>query len=228
MKRLLSSTAIAGALLLYGLASGANAATVTVSSESFYSGANDAPLYSVQLPNDSTPIFVLSTTGSVGGVERSPYQTNSGTAPTTQPYSVLSPGGDTGSSATYNLAGATSFQVLWGSPDVYNHITFYSGPDGTGSVYSTTGAGGLGYIGSDTACYASTCQQLGWDLITFTSALGIGSVKLSDSGQAAFEFGLAPIGNAINSPLPAAIWLFGTVIAGAAGGARLRRRRKAA
>lgn len=231
MTRLLGSTAIAGALLLCGLASGANASTVTIGSESYYSGSNDAPLYSVQLPNDSTPIFVLSTTGSADGVERSPYQTNSGTAPTTQPYSVLSPGGDGGSSATYNLQGATSFQVLWGSPDTYNHITFYSAADGTGSVYSTSGASTVDYIGSDTACYAgpaTTCKSLGWDLITFSSALGIGSVKLSDSGQAAFEFGLAPIHNDINTPLPAAIWLFGTVIAGAAGGARLRRQRKAA
>src|SRR5664280_1670649 len=126
MMRLLGSTAIAGALLLCGLVSGASASTVTISSQSFYSGSNDAPLYSVPLPNDSTPNFTLSVVGSNSG-ERSPYQTNSGTAPTTQAYSVLSPGGQSapGSTAIYNLQGATTFQVLWGSPDIYNHITFY-------------------------------------------------------------------------------------------------------
>jgi hypothetical protein len=230
MTRLLCTTAIGGALLLCGVASGANAATVTIGSELAYSGSNDAPLYFVVAPDASTPLFTPAVTGSIDGVQRSPYQTNSGSAPTTQPYSVLSPGGQAspGSSATYNLGGATNFTILWGSPDDYNFITFYSGALGTGSVLSTSGVNLVNFTGLDAACYVSTCDRLAWDLVTFNSSAAIGSVVLSDSGQAAFEYGLSPIGTALPTPLPAAVWLFGTVIAGAAGASRLRRQRKAA
>ena len=225
MKPFIRCTAIAGTLVLSGLANSADAATVTIGSELFYNGSNDAPIYSTVAPDAFIPLFTPSISGSSGGVTRSPYETNAIGADTA--YSVLSPGGQPspGSSATYNLYGATNFTILWGSPDTYNHITFYSGLLGSGNVLSTAGgSSGTDFIGSDTGCYTTTCNRFAWDLVFFSSSLPIGSVVLSNDGTAAFEYGLAPI----NTPLPAAVWLFGTVIAAAAGASRMRRRAKAA
>lgn len=221
---------IAGAVLLVGLMSSASASTVSISSQLAYNGSNDAPIFATIAPDAFTPTFVQSVIGSIPNVERSPYETNTVGANTA--YSVLSPGGDPapGSSATYNLYGATKFTILWGSPDTYNHITFYSGLLGTGSVLSTDGASGVDYIGTDTVCNPGLCNQLAWDLVSFSSTSGIGSVVLSDAGTAAFEYGLAPLPpqGPGTVPLPAAVWLFGSVVAGAAGASRLRRKRKAA
>ena len=219
MTRLLSSTAIAGALLLCGLVSGANADSVTIGSQIPYSGG-DAPIYSTMIPNSVSGTFNPSVSGSTGG-ERSPYETNSTVAGRATPYSVLSADSVGPGTAIYNVTG-NNFTILWGSPDDYNHITFWSGPLGTGSDLGT-------FNGTDTICYTSSCDRLAWDLVTFHNTDGIGSVVLNDSGQAAFEYGLNPLNFTLNpTPLPAAMWLFGTVIAGAAGTARLRRRRKAA
>ena len=177
--------------MLSGLANSADAATVTIGFKSFYNGSNDAPIYSTVAPDAFIPLFTPSISGSSSGVTRSPYETNTIGAGTA--YSVLSPGGQPspGSSATYNLYGATNFTILWGSPDTYNHVTFYSGLLGSGSVLSTTGISGTDYIGSDTGCYTTTCKQFGWDLASFSSSLPIGSVVLSNDGTAAFEYGLA-------------------------------------
>jgi hypothetical protein len=219
MNRLLCSTALACGIVLFGVASGANAVTFT---ENFYnSGSNpNAPVFSTVAPTSFTPTFAQNVTGSIGGVERSPYETNTdgftGTA-----YSVLAAGGHAGgSTATYNLlSGATSFQILWGSPDSYNHIQFWTGANGTGT--QTT------FSGTDLVCFGfgHNCNQLAWDVVTF-SFTGIGSIVLIDDGDAAFEYGLNGVPS--STPLPGALWLFGTVVAGAAGASRLRRQRKAA
>jgi hypothetical protein len=226
-----SSSAIAGALMLAGMACGANASTVTFSEISWTSGSPNAPVLSIVPADSFTPLYTPSTTGSIlPGVQRSPYEDNSGPSANTA-YSVLSPGGNDpgGSSATYNLFGNTSFQFLWGSPDDYNHITFYDGAGGTGNVISITGAG-TDINGSELACYvANNCNRLHWVFVTFLSDTPLGSVVLSDNGTAAFEFGLVQPNREVGTtPLPAAVWLFGTVVAGAFGGSRLRRRRKAA
>ena len=221
MKRLLSSTAMAAAVVLCGLASGANATTVSIS-ENYYDPITNqnAPLYFPVAPDSSTPTFVLSTSGSISGVERSPYETNTD-AFVGAAYSVLAPGGQVGpATATYNIAGNTIFALLWGSPDDYNHVTFYNGINGTGGAIAT-------YSKPQLACSLTTCDQLAWDVVTFTAAGGtFGSVVLTDDGTAAFEYGLRVGTNASEAPLPAALWLFGTVIAGTAGASRIRRRRQ--
>ena len=222
MKRLMSSTAIAALMALCGFIGGAHATTYGFSENAYVPVTNvNAPLYFTVAPDAFTPTFVQNVSGSIGGVERSPYElNNNGEAGAF--YSVLAPGGQPlSATATYNLAGATVFALLWGSPDTYNNVTFYNGPNATG------GQIGSSLAGSGLACYPSTCTQLAWDVVTFTASGGnFGSVVLTDTGPAAFEFGLRVGTNQGETPLPAAFWLFGTVIAGTAGASRMRRRRR--
>jgi hypothetical protein len=205
-KSVLKGVLCAGAAL-FALNS-ANASTVTIASESYYNGVNNAPVLGTPLANDFSPTYDASVSGSIGDVERSPYETNTnGTAGAF--YSVLDPGGGPPTSdAIYNLNGATSFVILWGSPDTYNQITFWSGADGTGTQLSTSGASGVNYVGTDTACYQTSCMQLAWDLITFNIAGGAGSVELSDTGTAAFEYGIPTDLTSLPTPIPAAMPLF--------------------
>jgi hypothetical protein len=195
-------TTSAGAALtcLVFLQSG-NAATISITSQTF---TGNAPVEGTPTPASSSgsPTFVQSVTGSIPNVELSPYAFNSnGTA--NAPYSVISPGSVGAGDAIYNIGNSSTFTLLWGSPDTYNVVQFYSGANGTGSLLSTTGASTNSYIGSDLACYTTTCTQTLFDLVTFTYDSGnIGSVKLIDTGQAAFEYGIAA------TPLPAALPLF--------------------
>jgi hypothetical protein len=220
MKRLIGSTAVAAVFVLFGIASSANASSVSIATQLF---SGQAPILLPILADSSKPTYTPIINGSVPDVNLSPYAFNSSPADQNAPYSVLSPGGDPApSSATYGVSGAGSFTILWGSPDSYNTASFYTSTDGT------TGFVGS-FAGSDLACYiANTCRGTLWDEVTF-SLSGIGSVVLGDDGTAAFEYGLAPINQAGTTPLPAAVWLFGSVvIAGAAGTSRMRRRRKVA
>ena len=218
-------------MALCGFVGGAHATTYGYSENAYVPVTNvNAPLYFTVAPDASTPTFVQNVSGSIGGVERSPYElNNNGLAGAL--YSVLAPGGQpTFANATYNFAaGTTVFALLWGSPDTYNNVAFYNGPNGTGGQIGSTLAG------SDLSCYPNNCTQLAWDVVTFTAsgltASGgpgtFGSVVLTDTGPAAFEFGLRVGTNAGEpTPLPAAFWLFGTVIAGTAGASRMRRRRR--
>jgi hypothetical protein len=209
-----------------------SAHAVTFSENSWTAGAPNAPLYFTVVPDGSTPVFVLSTTGSSSGNQRSPYELNTD-AFTNAAYSVLAPGSSGQSTATatatYNLNSATVFALLWGSPDTYNEVQFYSGANAGGSLMAT-------YTGASLACFTgNTCNGLAWDVVTFTTAsnAAFGSVVLTDNPNGsgtvatpAFEFGLRVGTNQSEAPLPAALWLFGTVIAGTAGAARMRRRRR--
>jgi hypothetical protein len=140
-------------------------------------------------PVSSTGTFTLSTSGSVAGDRRSPWN-DSNDNTDLRIYSILSEGGAGLSTATYNV-NSNTFSLLWGSPDTYNEIAFFSGPNGTGTPITLIGAAnGTFYNGPDLACYTTTCQRLGFDYVTFADAGGIiGSVVLTDTGQAAFEYG---------------------------------------
>jgi hypothetical protein len=108
-------------------------------------------------------------------------------------------------SATYNV-NSSSLTLLWGSPDPYNQIAFYTGPNGTGSLIDVIGGNTTNYNGSNLACFASTCSDTLFDLVTFAVSGGnIGSVVLTDAG-AAFEYELAPTPDTL--PLPASLPLF--------------------
>jgi hypothetical protein len=117
-------------------------------------------------------------------------------------------GGSPVGSATYNI-NAPAAELLWGSPDLYNEVTFFSEPGGMGTNLGS-------FIGADLACFGTSCHATAFDLVTFAASSGdIGSVVLSNSmnglgNAAAFEFaGPEPI------PLPPAIYLFGSVLGGA-------------
>ncbi len=191
---------------------GAQATTVgfvEITSE-VYTG--NAPVEGAPAPLSSpAPVnFIQGITGSVTDVNLSPYAFNTN-GTTNTPYNVIDAGspGSLGS-AVYNV-GATTFQLLWGSPDSYNQVAFYTGAAGGGSQLITVTLAALPtlsgdyYTGQDLSC---GCTGTFFDLVTFTLVTGpggptdIGSVVLSDTGQAAFEFGVS------QTPLPAALPLF--------------------
>jgi hypothetical protein len=207
---------------LSSVSQGASAATVSITDQVF---TGNAPLTFTPTPVSFSGNFLQSVTGSnpttvppeewllPGGPPRirfSPYAFNTGPGPdgsaaaTDAPYSVLGAGtGPPIGSATYNVD-STSFTLLWGSADSYNKVAFISGLDGEGSPEGT-------FTGADLACGRSTCNQMGFDLVTFTASSGgdIGSVVLSNNTSAAFEFGIGIV------PLPPSIYLFGSVLGGA-------------
>jgi hypothetical protein len=231
MKQRLYSATIAAAsiLALCAFSHRANADTVSISSETDY-GTGAVPLEGDAAPADSSGTYATGVFGNDGGssIARSPYIDNtpfySDSSPSTSGpglyYNVISAGGGSSGSATYNLGGATTFTFLWGSPDTYNVVTFWSGANGGGTQLFTTGASGNTFIGSDLGCYATTCGSTSAALVTFTASVAgsIGSVELADTGAAAFEFGTV-------TPLPAALPLFATGL-GALGLLGWRRKRK--
>ena len=216
MKKLLASTAVASVLAICAFSQNASAATVSIFSENAYSGGNvNAPLYGNPVPGGgSTGVFTLSITGTTAGA-RSPYEDNvDGNAGAA--YSALSQNSAGAGTATYNISGGTTaLSFLWGSPDDYNFIAFYTGYNGTGSLISTTGANSGYFTGTDLSCYATTCNRLHWDEVVFSSDTLFRSFVLSDNGTAAFEYGIPKINQEIGiTPLPAALPLFGTAITG--------------
>ncbi len=208
MKSYRAASLAASILGLCAVSQGASAATVSIVSQVF---TGNAPLVNSRTAASGSGIFSQSATGSIAGVELSPYAFNTGpgaAAAVSGAYSVLGAGGGSGS-ATYNV-NSSSFALLWGSPDPYNQIAFYTAPNGTGSLIDVIGGNTTSYNGSNLACYASTCHDTLFDLVTFAVSNGkIGSVVLADSG-AAFEFRLDPPAADPPSatPLPAALQLF--------------------
>jgi hypothetical protein len=113
---------------------------------------------------------------------------------------------------TYNINAPTA-DLLWGSPDPYNEVTFFSEPGGMGTNLGS-------FNGTDLACFSTSCNQTAFDLVRFAASSGdIGSVVLSNTAKAAFEF-------ADPDPilLPPAIYLFGSVLGGAFWLGRRKRR----
>ena len=231
MRRQVYSSALAASVLaLCACSYGANAATISITSQDY---TGNAPLEGTPTPASSSGTFSQSVMGSVLNVNLSPYAFNTGpgadgsVAATNAPYSALDIGGAMGSTAvataTYNV-GSSAFTLLWGSPDPYNEIAFYTGTNGTGSVIDVVGGETTYYDGQNLACFSTTCQDTLFDLVTFTDAGGIiGSVVLSNTGEAAFEYTIP----ANTTPLPAALPLFATGL-GALGLFGWRRKRKAA
>jgi hypothetical protein len=182
----------------------AHAATVTISQVT-------TDYTTVTLPTSSfnpTPFSSTNTsttvTGQIPNVYRSPFE-NIGSGGGT----LLSDGGygvggwanlvytsiQAGGSATYNFAGpATELSLLWGSPDSYNTLTFYSGLNGTGTdLFSITGS-------------QLNIQTYGHDLVDLNMTGGTFESVVLDSGENAFEF--ADLQDALLTPLPATLPLF--------------------
>src|SRR5665213_1804307 len=163
MKQLLCGAAVAAGLCL--VAGAANAVTYT---EVDYNGSNQAPLFGTPAPLTSTPKFDLIQSGTDSGVERSPYETNTDT---TTAYSVLAKGGQAGpATATYGISNtATSFEILWGSPDSYNTVEFFTSSDGSGSAFYSVSGNSLTCTQTGHACLDTDgTTPIGWADVTFT------------------------------------------------------------
>jgi len=204
-------------IALWAYSYAASAATVSITAEN-YEGA--PPVEGTPTPASVSGNFAQSVTSGMGGVDASPYSGYTGL--TGSAFSVLGagpvPANSPVGSATYNV-NSSSFTFLWGSPDPWNEVTFFSGPDGTGSVLGT-------FTGTSLECYASgPCRDSGWDLVTFSASSGdIGSVVLSNADIIAFEFSIpvttvpvpvtTPPLPVTTTPLPGAIYLFGSALGG--------------
>jgi len=141
----------------------------------------------------TTPDIITGThdqrTASESGVARSPFEDLPGGGAGLQFNSVRS------GSVIYNLAGSL-LTMVWGSPDSYNTLTFWTLPDGQGDSTSVIGTALI-------PPYA-----IGAHLVTFALDGVFQSITLASS-QAAFEYaGLTA------TPLPPALLLFGSALAG--------------
>jgi PEP-CTERM motif-containing protein len=189
MKSLLSSTAVLTfALASMALVSSANATTISISSQN-----------TTVIPVDSgvpapaagtTPVdYLTGVTTNTPTISLNPFENS------TSPYSVLNQGTATVplASVIFNAAvgGSNIFSIDWGSPDSYNTLEFWSGLGGTGTLLAT-------YTGCS---LTPACPGDGFDVVTFAAIGGTyGSVELTDTSQAAFEFS-----NVTTTPLPAAL-----------------------
>jgi hypothetical protein len=184
--RHLYATAFAGVLAACAFASGAGAASVSIESENSTTLPGTA---FVTAPVSTNGSFTLSQTGSSANQYLSPFGN------TTSAFSVISPGNlafAPGSSATFNIAaGSAGFSFLWGSPDLFNSVQFWTGANGTGTKVGSAFTG---------ASLAKATLGSGFDFVTFLLD-GVGSVVFTDpTGQAAFEFA-----DVAATPLPAAL-----------------------
>ncbi len=193
------------AALSLGLTISASATTVTI-------GAS-APTTAVN--SIFGPVLTATTPGSWSGT------TLTGTASTSLVNSYLDPLSGTGyfayaeagNTITANFAGGiTSLDLLWGSPDTYNTITFYSGLNGTGTAESyKPGTGPLATLNP---------TQTGGTLVLFATTGVWDSVKFTSS-QNSFEFADISV---VPSPEPASMALLaGGLLAIGAGAIRRRK-----
>ncbi len=212
MKRSAFSAAmIAGVVALCGVPHDASAVTI----HSQYTGPLPSSTGWVvnPAPSSTTGNVIYPETGSLANYYRSPFEEYSFPGTITPgyesvPYTTI--GSYAAGSATYNFSSPKDMLViLWGSPDSYNTLDFWSGANGTGSLLGS-------FTGNQLAV-----QTYGYDLVTFISALGFESVVLSSS-NAAFEFADLQA----SAPLPAALPLFATGL-GVMGYLARRRKKRA-
>ena len=219
MRGLLTSFGAASALLaVCAFSHDAKAVTVTISSQDD-SDFKTLPGSSVSpLTSQKTGTVYFNEYGSVPNDYRSPFENanagyggvyNSGNGGYQQPNFDLLPytSVQADSTATYTFTSLeTSLSLLWGSPDSYNYIAFFSGPNGTGSPEGVIGGGAL------------LLQTYGHDQVTLNlGGLTFDSVVFSSIGSNAFEFAnLQATGGSLDqpvnplqpTPLPAALPLF--------------------
>jgi hypothetical protein len=221
--RYYSAVVAAGMLALGGMSFSANAASVSIASD-----VNTLPGGFIPFdptPNTTVGTYVGGVSGSIPNVRESPY---AGTPFASDNYDSISTGG-TGlgnkpGAALFDVpAGTTEITILWGSPDPYNFMEFFKG-QGTCTTVVTCGITGGG--GLPVAIYSGTTPtqpfipgvkpivppgtpDAGFNYVTFDVS-GIGSIVLSDSGQAAFEFANVEFlkGGNQGIPIPAALPLF--------------------
>src|SRR5689334_21281241 len=197
--RRLSSALLLGALV-FGV-SQANAAVIIASQDTADFTILTNPGSFNPPPNTQTPPGIVTFPQfSSTGVTRSPFENANQTQGFGygQFYTNIAAGG----TATWNTPSLTQLSILWGSPDDYNTLTFFSAANGGGANLGS-------FTGANLAL-----ETVGHDTVVFTSDIPILSVVLSTT-QNAFEFtnltvcgpqteGCSPV----FTPLPAALPLF--------------------
>ena len=142
--------------------------------------------------------LTVSPDASLGGQYRSPFESANHSSVGYYSVGVSNNYSGTGNPAILNLDNpATTFSLLWGSPDYYNRLELYDGMD---LLISISGAG-------------FTVQALEASFVWVTAGLGeqFTQARFFSDGRNAFEFsnvGVSPV------PVPAAVWLFGSALLG--------------
>src|SRR4029078_5548395 len=127
-KNIVALCAVAAAIAFVG---SANAATIHITSQNTADFAAD-PGFGAPTGPSSGGATVQ--TLSITNITRSPYEDANQAQNPAHGY------GDTylnvagGGSATFNVSASNQFTLLWGSPDDYNLISFYSGTGGLGTL----------------------------------------------------------------------------------------------
>jgi hypothetical protein len=215
---------VAAGALTCTLSHNANALTITFSQDDADYTTSTLPLSSFN-PTPSSTSGIVSTTveGEVPDEYRSPFENKSGTSPdllSDGGYGIGGPNGpwselkytsiQGGGEATYNFTvPEDNLSILWGSPDEYNTIDFYSGKNGGGTLL-------LSFTGSQLEI-----QTFGHDLVDFMfSGADFESVVLSSTANA-FEFADLTA-SYVTTPLPGSL----SLLAGGFGVIFLLARRK--
>ena len=181
-------TLLLACVSLISLAGGANAA---VSQSSTLPGGP----YTSPLTAFFTPTVLFNQHGSMGGVERSPFE-GTGISDADGAYTSIEGNG----SATFNLSG-NQLSLIWGSPDSYNNLSFYSGLNGLGT-----------FLGTINGSSIAPANGTSFSFVTVSGLGNFGSFTLSNSPNInAFEVSTF---NVSSVPLPAAFPLFGAALLG--------------
>ena len=174
---------------LMGLASQVQAAVIQSST------LPSAP-YTSPVPTTFTGTVFTNLTTSLGGVYRSPFEGTS--APNSLFTSVE---GD--ATATFNLSGNV-LSLIWGSPDTYNQLKFFSGVNGGGTLLDTI-------LGST----INPANGTGFSYVTVSGIGNFNSVVLDNVPNSnAFEVSTFAVSSV---PLPASLPLFGGALLALAG-----------
>lgn len=162
--------------------------------------------YTSPIPDSSTPDVFTDRTTSDPGVYKSPFEGTSA-------YGSLFTSIEGNGTATFNATG-NQLSLIWGSPDTYNQLSFYSGANAGGDL-----------LGTVTGSSINPANGTGFSYVTIGGLDTFGSFKLiNNPGTNAFEVSTF---NVSSVPLPAGLPMFGGALLCLGGLALLRRGRKA-